>query len=198
MNSENRIFVPTTEWEKRLNQKGIVLWFTGLSGSGKTTIAHALQEKFFKNGYLCQVLDGDDLRKGINNNLSFSLEDREENVRRTAEVAKILADSGIITIVSLISPTEKVRNLARTIIGKKRFLEIYINTPLEICEQRDVKGLYKKARNGEIKNFTGIDSPFEESANAIATVYSQSMSIDDEIDSIFKEYFKFLNYAISG
>ena len=185
----NNGFICSQEWEKRLNQKGIVIWFTGLSGAGKTTIAKGLQRRVFDEGYLCQVIDGDEIRTGINNNLGFSLQDRTENVRRVAEIAKIFANTGIITIVSLISPTESLRNLARNIIGEERFFEVFIDAPLEICEQRDVKGLYKKARNGEIKGFTGIDSPFEPVKSNVLTVNTQIFDIETSINIIRKNIF---------
>jgi adenylylsulfate kinase len=153
--------VTREEQERLLNQKGKVLWFTGLSGSGKSTIAEALERQLYNNGYFVKVLDGDNIRSGINKNLGFSLEDRKENIRRIAEVAKLFLDSGAIVLCSFVSPTIEIRNLARKIIGTEDFKEVYVDTPLEICESRDVKGLYKKARAGEIKGFTGIDSPFE-------------------------------------
>jgi len=146
--------------EKLLSQKPIVVWLVGLSGSGKSTLARGLENALYQKGYLTQLLDGDNLRSGINNNLTFTDEDRIENIRRAAEVSKLFANCGIITICSLISPTKQVRSMAREIIGDQYF-EVFINCPIEVCESRDVKGLYKKARSGEIKNFTGIDSPFE-------------------------------------
>jgi adenylylsulfate kinase len=146
--------------EKLLQQKAIVVWLVGLSGSGKSTLARGLENALHQKGYLTQLLDGDNLRSGINSNLTFTAEDRIENIRRAAEVSKLFANCGIITICSLISPTLEIRDMARSIIGNKYF-EVFINCPIEICESRDVKGLYKKARAGEIKNFTGIDSPFE-------------------------------------
>lgn len=153
--------LPRQDREQRLGQLGKVVWFTGLSGSGKSTIAIGVEQALFAAGFFPQVLDGDNIRTGINNNLGFSLEDRQENIRRIAEVAKLYANSGIIVLCSFISPTEEIRALAKTIIGEDDFLEVYVNTPIEVCEARDVKGLYAKARNGEIKGFTGIDSPYE-------------------------------------
>lgn len=144
-----------------LKQVSKVIWMTGLSGSGKTTIAIALERELNKRGYLTQILDGDNIRAGINNNLGFSEEDRAENIRRIAEVSKLFLQCGIITINCFVSPTIAIRKNAREIIGDEDFVEVYVNAPLEVCEQRDVKGLYKKARKGEIKNFTGIDAPFE-------------------------------------
>ncbi|HRX30139.1 MAG TPA: adenylyl-sulfate kinase [Saprospiraceae bacterium] len=170
--------------EKLLGQKGIVLWFTGLSGSGKSTIARALEKHLYEQGKLVKVLDGDNIRMGLNNNLSFSVEDRKENIRRIAEVAKLFLDTGIITICSFISPTEESRAIARNIIGDQDFKLIYINTPLEECEKRDVKGLYKKARNGEIKGFTGIDDPFEAPKNPDLELNTTSTVIEDNIEKL--------------
>lgn len=153
--------VQRAEREQRLGQRGVVIWLTGLSGSGKSTLAQGLERQLFNQGYFPQVLDGDNIRSGINSNLGFSMEDREENIRRIAEIAKLYVHSGIISIVSFISPTQAIRELARERIGAADFLEVYVNAPLEVCEQRDVKGLYEKARRGEIKGFTGIDSPYE-------------------------------------
>ena len=144
-----------------LGQEGRVLWFTGLSGSGKSTIAQGVERDLYNEGYIVQVLDGDNIRTGLNNNLGFSLEDRQENIRRIAEAAKLFAQSGIICICSFVSPTIQIREMARQIIGPADFIEIFVDTPLDECERRDVKGLYAKARAGEIKGFTGIDSPYE-------------------------------------
>ncbi len=149
------------EKERWLEQSAKVLWFTGLSGSGKSTLANAVERAIFNQGRLTKLLDGDNIRSGINANLGFSEADRIENIRRIAEVAKLFVEGGIITLCSFVSPTIEIRELARQIIGPEDFLEIYVNAPLEVCEQRDVKGLYQKARAGEIKNFTGIDAPFE-------------------------------------
>ena len=163
--------------EKLLQQKAIVVWFVGLSGSGKSTLARGLENALHEKGYLTQLLDGDNLRSGINSNLSFTEDDRVENIRRAAEVSKLFANCGIITICSLISPTLEIRDMARSIIGNKYF-EVFINCPIEICELRDVKGLYKKARAGEIKNFTGIDSPFEEPKNPDLEIRTDIHSIE--------------------
>ncbi len=154
-----------TDKEKLLNQRSKVIWCTGLSGAGKTTVAKHIERALHEEGYLAQVLDGDNIRAGINRNLKFTEEDRQENIRRIAEVSKLLVHSGVITINSFISPTDEIRQLAKDIIGEDDFIEIFVYAPLEVCEQRDIKGLYKKARAGEIKNFTGIDSPFEEPKN---------------------------------
>ena len=147
--------------EHLLGQRGVMLWFTGLSGSGKSTVAIALERELHRRGLLCRILDGDNIRSGINANLGFTEEDRRENIRRIAEVSKLFVDTGIITIAAFISPTEELRQLAADIIGKTDFKEIYISTPIAECERRDVKGLYAKARRGEVKHFTGISAPFE-------------------------------------
>ena len=150
--------------EKLNGHKGIVLWMFGLSGSGKTTIARALENELYSKGIHTKLLDGDNLRSGITNNLTFSLEDRVENIRRASEVSKLFMENGNVVICSLVSPTKDIRKQAQEIIGEG-FKEIFVNAPFEVCAERDVKGLYKKALSGEIKNFTGLDSPFEESEN---------------------------------
>lgn len=171
--------------ENRLGQKSKVLWLTGLSGSGKSTIAQALERRLYNEGYFPQVLDGDNIRTGINNNLGFSIEDRAENIRRIAEVSKLYINSGIITINSFVSPTIAIREAAKAIIGAEDFIEVFINTPLEICEARDVKGLYKKARKGEIKGFTGIDSPYEAPPNPDIDVPTEHKSIEESAGMIY-------------
>jgi adenylylsulfate kinase len=148
--------------EKILNQRAYAIWLCGLSCAGKTSIANALEKKLAEKKFITANLDGDILRKGLNNNLSFSITDRYENLRRVAEVNKLFIQSGLITINAFISPTIEMRNMIREIIGKDNFILVYVNAPIDICEQRDVKGLYKKARNGEILDFTGVNSPFEE------------------------------------
>jgi adenylylsulfate kinase len=148
--------------EKLLGQKGCVVWLTGLSGSGKSTVAHEVERELIEHGHLAYVLDGDNLRHGLNRGLGFTAEDRAENVRRTAEVAKLIADTGTIVFAALISPSRAERARVREIVGADRFLEVWVSAPLEICEQRDPKGLYRKARAGEIANFTGISAPYEE------------------------------------
>jgi adenylylsulfate kinase len=173
------------EREKFLNQKGMVIWMTGLSGSGKSTIAIALEKKLFEHNFFAQILDGDNIRHGINSNLGFSIEDRKENIRRIAEVAKLYKESGIITICSFISPTREMRQMAKEIIGKNDFFEMFIDTPLEICEQRDVKGLYAKARAGEIKGFTGIDSPYQEPENPDVIVKTETLSVNESVEEVF-------------
>lgn len=172
--------------EKLLGQKGIMLWFTGLSGSGKSTLAIALERELYNSGILCRILDGDNIRTGINNNLGFTETDRVENIRRIAEVAKLFVDCGVVTIAAFISPTEQIRQMATDIIGKDDFFEIYVNTPLEICEERDVKGLYKKARQGEIKNFTGISAPFEAPLNPAITIDTSACSLEESVNLLKK------------
>ncbi len=156
--------------EKLLKQRGIVLWMSGLSGSGKSTLARALENDLFERGHLTKLLDGDNLRTGLNNNLGFSEADRLENIRRAAEVAKLFVENGEIVICSFISPTNEIRTLAKSIIGEKDYFEIYINASFEECAKRDVKGLYKKALNGEIKNFTGLDAPFDAPQNPFVEI----------------------------
>lgn len=152
--------------EALLKQRGIVIWMTGLSGSGKTTLAIGLEKYLHDKGHLAYLLDGDNVRTGINSDLGFSEKDRSENIRRVAEIAKLFAGNGVITICSFVSPTNDLREMAEHIIGKNDFYLVYVNTPLAVCEQRDTKGLYAKARKGEIKDFTGISAPFEEPENA--------------------------------
>lgn len=178
-----------TEREQRLGQQSKVIWLTGLSGSGKSTIAQQLEQLLFNEGYFPQVLDGDNIRMGISNNLGFSVAEREENIRRIAEVAKLYLHSGIITLASFISPTRAIRAMAEDIIGAEDFIEIYINAPLEVCEQRDVKGLYAKARRGEIKGFTGIDSPYEAPLEPALEIRTDEMSLEDSTRSIY-DYLK--------
>ncbi|MBR9921801.1 MAG: adenylyl-sulfate kinase [Bacteroidetes bacterium] len=172
--------------EIRLGQQSKVLWLTGLSGSGKSTIAQNLERKLFHAGFFAQVLDGDNIRSGINNNLGFDLDARRENIRRIAEVAKLYLNSGIITLNSFISPTREIRSFAKEIIGDADFVEIYINAPLEVCEARDVKGLYKKARKGEIKGFTGIDSPYEAPLNPALEIKTDQLSLEKSVETIFE------------
>ena len=171
--------------EEILRQSAKVIWFTGLSGSGKTTLAANLEKELFFRRFFCQVLDGDNIRSGINNNLGFSKEDRLENIRRISEVSKLLINTGMITICSFISPTKEIRQTARNIIGENDFIEIFLNTPLEVCEQRDTKGLYKRARAGEIKDFTGISSPFEAPEQPDLEIDTSVTSIKDAVEQIF-------------
>ncbi len=181
--------------EELLNQHSKVIWFTGLSGAGKTTLAKGLEKILHNNGYLAQVLDGDNIRTGINNNLGFSETDRMENIRRIAEVSKLLMHSGIITINSFISPTNDIRALAMEIIGRENFVEVFVEAPIEVCEQRDVKGLYKKAREGKIKNFTGIDAPFEEPENPDIIVNTAISKVEDSVNKIYQYILPHLEYT---
>lgn len=173
--------------EQFLNQKSIVIWLTGLSGSGKTTISENLSTALFKQGFLTQILDGDQIRNGLNNNLGFSEEDRTENIRRIAEISKLFVNSGIICINSFISPTEKIRSLAKEIIGEKDYFEIYLDAPLEVCEKRDVKGLYKAAREGKIKNFTGIGSEYETPLKPNLILKTAEISIEKSIEKCLNQ-----------
>lgn len=170
--------------EELLKQHGLMIWFTGLSGSGKSTIAIALERELQQRGLLCRILDGDNIRSGINNNLGFSAEDRVENIRRIAEVGKLFVDTGIITLAAFISPNNEIREMAAGIIGKEDFLEIYVSTPLEECERRDVKGLYAKARRGEIKNFTGISATFEAPAHPALSLDTSKLSLKESVDQL--------------
>lgn len=176
--------VQQSEREERLAQRAKVLWLTGLSGSGKSTIAQALERRLFVEGFFPQVLDGDNIRTGINNNLSFSAEDRLENIRRIAEIAKLYLHSGIICINSFISPSREMRQLARDIVGTDNFIEVYINAPLEVCEARDVKGLYQKARQGLIKGFTGIDDLYEAPENPEIEIRTDQLSLEASVNVI--------------
>jgi adenylylsulfate kinase len=175
-----------SEKEKLLKQHARVIWITGLSGSGKTTIARGIELELNRRLFLTQILDGDNIRAGINNNLGFSQDDRYENIRRIAEVSKLFLNCGIICINSFISPTRKIRQIAYDIIGRENIIEIFVNAPLEVCEQRDTKGLYQKAREGKIKNFTGIDSPFDPPENPDITIESHILSIEDSLNTCLR------------
>jgi adenylylsulfate kinase len=170
--------------ERLLNQRARVIWMSGLSGAGKTTIARGLEKELLKRGYLSQVIDGDDLRAGLNKNLGFSNEDRKENLRRIAEISRLFINCGVITINSFISPTQEVRSMAKSIVGEDYYIEVFINAPLEVCEQRDNKGLYRKARQGLIKDFTGIDSPFEPPLNANIEIKTDRLTIKESVDKL--------------
>jgi adenylylsulfate kinase len=171
--------------ETKLGQRSKVIWLTGLSGSGKSTIGLALEKKLFQENFVAQLLDGDNIRSGINKNLGFSEEDRKENIRRIAEIAKLYLSSGIITINSFISPTAETRNIAKEIVGDGDFLEIYINAPMATCESRDVKGLYKKARAGEIQGFTGVNQAYEEPENPALELRTDLLNVDEAVDILF-------------
>lgn len=179
-------FAAREDKERRLRQKAKVIWFTGLSGAGKTTLARRLEDELSHKGYFVQLLDGDNVRTGINNNLGFNEEDRIENIRRIAEVSKLFLHCGIITINAFISPTEHIRQMATEIIGKEDFLVIFVNAPLEVCENRDVKGLYAKARRGEIPDFTGITSPFENPERADLEIRTDLMDIGASLDKLLE------------
>ena len=172
--------------EALLKQRSVMVWFTGLSGSGKSTIAIALERELHKRGLLCRILDGDNIRSGININLGFSAEDRVENIRRIAEVSKLFIDTGVITIAAFISPNNELREMASTIIGKDNFLEIYVNTPIEECERRDVKGLYAKARKGEIKDFTGVSAPFEAPEHPALSLDTSVLSLEESVNKLLE------------
>lgn len=170
--------------ETLLNQRSKSIWMTGLSGSGKTTLAKIVERKLHDMNYLTQLLDGDNVRDGLNKDLNFTGDGRYENIRRIAEVNWLFINCGVITINCFVSPTEDIRSLARKIIGEEDFIECFIDTPLEICESRDVKGLYKKARSGEIKNFTGIDAPFEQPTNPAITIKTANLSVDEAANEL--------------
>jgi adenylyl-sulfate kinase len=178
--------VTREEREDLLKQKGKTIWLTGLSGSGKSTIANELAIKLQQEGKLAYILDGDNVRMGLNKDLGFSDDDRKENIRRIAEVANLMTDLGVIVITAFISPFREERAKAKEIIGKDNFLEVYVNAPLGVCEDRDPKGLYKKARAGEIPMFTGIDSPYEEPKNPNMFIKTDKMSIEDSVEFIYK------------
>ena len=177
--------VSREERERFLNQASNVFWFTGLSGSGKSTIAKGVERMLFQKGFFVQVIDGDNVRTGLCNNLGFDMADRSENIRRIAELAKLYLHSGIITLCSFVSPTIKIRKLAEEIIGKDDFYEIFVNTPIEECEKRDVKGLYKKVRSGELKNFTGIDSPYEFPFSPDLEIKTADQTVSESVHSAF-------------
>lgn len=172
--------------EDLLTQCGVMLWMTGLSGSGKSTLAIALERELHERGWLCRILDGDNIRSGINSNLGFSEEDRVENIRRIAEIGKLFVETGIITIAAFISPTNELRQMASRIIGAEDFVEIYLSTPLEECEKRDVKGLYARARRGEVKDFTGISAPFEAPENPAISLDTSKMTVKECVDALLE------------
>lgn len=191
-NSDNHIYpifdrmLSRSDKEDLLHQHGLMIWFTGLSGSGKSTIAIALERELHQRGILCRILDGDNIRSGINNNLGFTEVDRVENIRRIAEVSKLFIDTGIVTLAAFISPNNDIREMAARIIGKEDFLEVYVNTPIEECERRDVKGLYAKARMGEIKNFTGISAPFEAPEHPALKLDTSVLSLEDSVHQLLE------------
>ena len=170
--------------EQLLHQHGIMIWMTGLSGSGKSTVAIGVERELHRQGIMCRILDGDNIRSGINANLGFSEEDRRENIRRIAEIGKLFVETGIVTIACFVSPTIELRQMARDIIGEKDFREVYIATPLEECERRDVKGLYARARRGEVKDFTGISAPFEAPEHPDLSLDTSQMTLKEEVDAV--------------
>ena len=174
------------EHESLTGTRGVMLWFTGLSGSGKSTLAIALEHELARRGLQSRLLDGDNLRTGVNAGLGFSAEDRLENVRRTACVGRLFVDTGIITMAALVSPTNDLREMARTIIGPADFREIYVATPLDECERRDVKGLYARARRGEVKDFTGISAPFEAPEHPDLVLDTTVLTIDQSIARLLR------------
>jgi len=190
MKSSNIIYHQATVTRQRRNKlnnhRSIVLWFTGLSGSGKSTLAHSLEEKLFQRGCSTFVLDGDNIRHGLNSNLDFSEAGRTENIRRISEVSKLMLEAGLIVMTAFISPFSKDRNEARKLITSDDFVEIYCKASLEKCESRDVKGLYKRARTGEIKNYTGIDSPYEVPENPELIIDTDNQNLEDSVSTILE------------
>ena len=170
--------------ESLLGQRGIMIWFTGLSGSGKSTVAMGVERELHAQGILCRILDGDNVRAGINNNLGFSAEDRIENIRRIAEIGKLFVQTGVVTLACFVSPTNDIRQMARDIVGKEDFLEVYISTPIEACERRDVKGLYARARKGEVKNFTGISAPFEAPVSPDIAIDTSKIPLEESVRTL--------------
>ncbi|MBE0472016.1 MAG: adenylyl-sulfate kinase [Methyloprofundus sp.] len=170
--------------EEKNQHKSVVLWFTGLSGAGKSTLAHAVEEQLYQLGLNTFVLDGDNVRHGLNKDLSFSDTDRKENIRRISEAAKLMLEAGIITLTAFISPFREERAMARSLMPHGDFLEIHCYCPLEVCETRDVKGLYKKARNGEIKDFTGISSPYEAPTNPELKIDTHALSLQESVQQV--------------
>ena len=189
MKSPNVIYHQASVTRERRNQsnnhQSVVLWFTGLSGSGKSTLAHVLEEKLFNKGCKTFVLDGDNVRYGLNSNLDFSDNDRKENIRRVGEVAKLMLESGLIVMTAFISPFREDRAAVRNLISNSDFIEIYCKASLKTCEERDVKGLYKRARAGEIKNYTGIDSPYEAPENPELIIDTDKETLDESVSKIY-------------
>ena len=171
---------------KQNNHKTVLLWFTGLSGAGKSTLAHAIEERLFAQGIRTYVLDGDNIRHGLNKDLGFSPEDRRENIRRIGELAKLFMDAGLIVLTAFISPYRADREIVRHLVGEGEFIEIYVKCPVEVCEQRDTKGLYEKARSGEIKSFTGISAPYEEPLNPHIVLETDKLTIEEAVDKLFQ------------
>lgn len=179
--------VSKSDRELLMNQKAQLIWFTGLSGSGKSTLAVALEKKLFDKGFKTYLLDGDNIRQGLNKDLSFDDAGRIENIRRIGEVANLMLDAGTIVLSAFISPFESDRTLVKETVGSASYVEVFVNCPLEICEQRDVKGLYQKAREGAIKNFTGIDSPYEKPSHPDLIIKTNELSLEDSLDLLLKK-----------
>ena len=178
--------VSTAQRQQLLKQKAMLIWFTGLSGSGKSTLAVQLEAHLYAKGFATYLLDGDNVRTGLNKDLSFGDEGRVENIRRIGEVSKLMLDAGLIVLSAFISPFKADRDQVRQIVGAENYVEVFVDTPLEICEQRDVKGLYKKARAGEVKNFTGIDSPYERPEKPDVVIPTHQMSVDESLTLLLK------------
>lgn len=171
---------------RKYQHNSFVIWFTGLSGSGKSTIASQLEKRFFESNVISCSLDGDNVRSGLNKDLNFSRDHRYENNRRVAEVAKLFMDAGVVAITAFISPLKEDREQAKQIVGSENFIEVFINTPLDICEERDTKGFYKKARAGEIKNFTGISAPYEAPKNPDFEIKTMQESEEEAVNRLFE------------
>ncbi|WP_103106486.1 adenylyl-sulfate kinase [Brevibacillus reuszeri] len=176
--------VTKTDRQQRTGHKSAILWFTGLSGAGKSTLANAVEYELHQRGLASYVLDGDNIRHGLNRGLGFGPDDRKENIRRIGEVAKLFVDAGVITLTAFISPYREDRELARSLVDEGEFIEVYVKCPLEECERRDVKGLYQKARNGEISQFTGISSPYEEPVSAELVIESHEQTIEESVQMV--------------
>lgn len=172
--------------EQLLEQKGVMIWFTGLSGSGKSTVALGVERELHQRGILCRILDGDNIRAGINNNLGFSEEDRRENIRRIAEIGKLFVHTGIVTLACFVSPTNEIRQMAKEIIGEEDFKEVFVSTPIEECERRDVKELYARARRGEVKDFTGISAPFEAPENPALSIDTSKLTLEESVNKVLE------------
>jgi len=196
MKTPNIIYHNATVTRERRNQlndhKSVVIWFTGLSGSGKSTLAHSVEEELHKLGCRTFVLDGDNVRHGLSSNLTFSDNDRKENIRRIGETAKLMMEAGVIAMTAFISPFREDRDAVRGLLSQDDFIEVYCNASLEGCESRDVKGLYKRARTGEIKNYTGIDSPYEEPTNPELVVNTECEAVEESVIKVI-EYLKLKN-----
>ena len=201
MSEESSNIYPVFDWillrnskEKLLNQRARVVWMSGLSGAGKSTLAAGLERRLFERNYLTQIIDGDNVRTGLNKNLGFSDEDRKENLRRIAELSKLFINCGVIAINAFISPTSESRETAKSIIGSDDFIEVFVNAPINVCEQRDSKGLYKKARQGLIKDFTGIDSPFEPPDNPDIEIRTDLLNINEGVDKLLNFILPLIKY----